>query len=62
MLYPFYFTIDASIQADSYEEAKKIADDYIRDLDFPDNEFYPEVVSDSWDVGDFGVNDINPDE
>lgn len=62
MLYPFYFTIDASIQADSYEEAKKIADEYVNNLGFPYNKSLPEVVSDSWDVGDYGVNDVSPDE
>ena len=43
MLYPFTITLDLYIQADSYEEAKQLAEAYSQDASL-DNEMYPEIV------------------
>lgn len=57
MLYPFSLTLDLYIQAESLEEAQKLAEAYVQDasLDATD---YPEIVQDMLEVAEYGVNDI----
>ena len=58
MLYPFSITLDLYIQADSYEEAKKIAESYSQDV-LLNNEDYPEIVQDDMEVVNYAVNDVD---
>lgn len=58
MLYPFSITLDLYIQADSYEEAKKIAEAYSQDVSL-NNEDYPEIVQDDMEVVNYAVNDVD---
>lgn len=58
MLYPFSITLDLYIQADSYEEAKKIAEAYSQDVSLK-NEDYPEIVQDDMEVVNYAVNDVD---
>ena len=43
MLYPFSLTLDLYIQAESFEEAKKLAEAYVQDASL-DTTDYPEIV------------------
>lgn len=43
MLYPFSLTLDLYIQAESFEEAKKLAEAYVQDASL-DTTDYPEDV------------------
>ena len=45
MLYPFSLTLDLYIQAESFEEAKKLAEAYVQDASL-DTTDYPEIVQD----------------
>lgn len=45
MLYPFLLTLDLYIQAESFEEAKKLAEAYVQDASL-DTTDYPEIVQD----------------
>lgn len=58
MLYPFSITLDLYIQADSCEEAKKIAEAYSQDVSL-NNEDYPEIVQDDMEVVNYAVNDVD---
>lgn len=58
MLYPFSITLDLHIQADSYEEAQKIAEAYSQDVSL-NNEDYPEIVQDDMEVANCAVNDVD---
>lgn len=58
MLYPFSITLDLYIQADSYEEAKKISEAYSQDVSL-NNEDYPEIVQDDMEVANYAVNDVD---
>lgn len=58
MLYPFSITLDLYIQADSYEEAKRIAESYSQDV-LLNNEDYPEIVQDDMEVVNYAVNDVD---
>lgn len=58
MLYPFSITLDLYIQADSYEEAKKIAEAYSQDI-LLNNEYYPEIIQDDMEVANYTVNDVD---
>lgn len=58
MLFPFSITLDLYIQADSYEEAKKIAEAYSQDVSL-NNEDYPEIVQDDMEVVNYAVNDVD---
>lgn len=58
MLYPFTITLDLYIQADSYEEAKQLAEAYSQDVSL-DNEMYPEIVQDDIQVANYAVNDVD---
>lgn len=42
MLYPFSLTLDLYIQAESFEEAKKLAEAYVQDASL-DTTDYPEI-------------------
>lgn len=58
MLYPYTIRLDLYIQADSYEDAKKIAEAYSQDASL-NNEDYPEIVQDDMEVVDYAVNDVD---
>lgn len=58
MLYPYTIRLDLHIQADSYEEAQKIAEAYSQDVSL-NNEDYPEIVQDDMEVVDYAVNDVD---
>lgn len=58
MLYPFTITLDLYIQADSYEDAKRIAEAYSQDVSL-DDEMYPEIVQDDMQVANYAVNDVD---
>lgn len=58
MLYPFSITLDLYIQAESYEDAKRIAEAYSQDV-LLDNEMYPEVVQDDMQVAEYAVIDVD---
>lgn len=58
MMYPYTITLDLYIQADSYEEAKKIAEAYSQDVSL-NNEDYPEIVQDDLEVAHYAVNDAD---
>lgn len=58
MLYPYTIRLDLYIQADSYEEAEKIAEAYSQDVSL-NNEDYPEIVQDDMEVVDYAVNDVD---
>lgn len=49
MLYPFSLTLDLYIQAESFEEAKKLAEAYVQDASL-DTTDYPEIVQDVLEV------------
>ena len=51
MLYPFSLTLDLYIQAESFEEAKKLAEAYVQDASL-DTTDYPEIVQDVLEVAD----------
>lgn len=58
MLYPFTFTVDCKIQADSYEEAKKAAEQYL-EMDFL-KEFMsvPQINFDEMEIANYAVDDV----
>lgn len=58
MLYPYTIRLDLYIQADSYEDAKKIAEAYSQDVSL-NNEDYPEIVQDDMEVVNYAVNDVD---
>lgn len=58
MLYPYTIRLDLYIQADSYEEAEKIAEAYSQDVSL-NNEDYPEIVQDDMEVVDYAVNNVD---
>lgn len=62
MLFPFSFTVDLKIQADSYEEACGAAKDYL-EMDFL-REFLsiPQINLDEVEVSDYSVTDISNDD
>lgn len=51
MLYPFSLTLDLYIQAESFEEAKKLAEAYVQDASL-DTTDYPEIVQDVLEVAE----------
>lgn len=51
MLYPFSLTLDLYIQAESFEEAKKLAEAYVQDASL-DTTDYPEIVQDMLEVAE----------
>lgn len=56
MLFPFTFSVDLQIQADSREEAAAIAREYLEDFELPDMEAeHPEVVTNGWYVSNSEV-------
>lgn len=57
MLYPFSLTLDLYIQAESLEEAQKLAEAYVQDASL-DTADYPEIVQDMLEVAGYEVNDI----
>lgn len=57
MLYSFSLTLDLYIQAESFEEANKLAEAYVQDASL-DTADYPEIVQDMLEVAEYGVNDI----
>lgn len=54
MLYPFSLTLDLYIQAESFEEAKKLAEAYVQDASL-DTTDYPEIVQDVLEVAEYGI-------
>lgn len=58
MLYPFTFTVDCKIQADSYEEAQKAAEAYL-EMDFL-KEFMsvPQINLDCYEIVNSAVDDV----
>lgn len=58
MLYSYTIRLDLYIQADSYEEAQKIAEAYSQDMSL-NNEDYPEIVQNDMEVVDYAVNDVD---
>ena len=54
MLYPFSLTLDLYIQAESFEEAKKLAEAYVQDASL-DTTDYPEIVQDVLEVAEDGT-------
>lgn len=56
MLYPFSLTLDLYIQAESFEEAKKLAEAYVQDASL-DTTDYPEIVQDVLEVAEYGIID-----
>lgn len=57
MLYPFSLTLDLYIQAESLEEAQKLAEAYVQDASLNTTD-YPEIVQDMLEVAEYGVINI----
>ena len=57
MLYPFSLTLDLYIQAESLEEAKKLAEAYVQDASL-DTTDYPEIVQDMLEVAEYEITDV----
>lgn len=57
MLYPFSLTLDLYIQAESFEEAKKLAEAYVQDASL-DTTDYPEIVQDVLEVAEYEITDV----
>lgn len=57
MLYPFTFTVDCQIQADSYEEAQKVAEAYL-EADFLKEFMDIPVCLDSVEIVSSAVDDV----
>lgn len=49
--------IDLYIQAESFEEAKKLAEAYVQDASL-DTTDYPEIVQDVLEVAEYGIIDV----
>lgn len=62
MLYPFTFTVDCKIQADSYEEALGAAQDYL-EMDFL-KEFMsiPQINLDEYEIAESCVLDVTDEQ
>lgn len=58
MLFPFSITLDLYIQADSLDEAKKLAEAYAQDVQL-NNDDYPEIVQDDLQVANYSVINSN---
>lgn len=50
-------TLDLYIQAESFEEAKKLAEAYVQDASL-DTTDYPEIVQDVLEVAEYGIIDV----
>ena len=49
MLYPFSLTLDLYIQAESFEEAKKLAEVYVQDASLVEEEDVSLYTTGGWD-------------
>lgn len=59
MLYPFTFTVDLHIQADSYEEAKKAAEAYLETDFLKEYMSMPQINKDCYEISSYSVDDVS---